>query len=402
MIRRLGVLTRLAMALWTFAAGVRAQEREARAILDAAGVTGGLIVHLGCGDGKLTAALRATDRFLVHGLDTDAAKVDKAREHIQSRGLYGPVSVEAWDGERLPYADNLVNLLVLENVGRVPASEVPRVLAPGGVALSVNPESQIQNPKSVKPWTAEMDEWTHFLHDASGNAVSRDALVGPPKHVQWVGGPTWARSHEHLAGVSALVSSAGRIFYIVDEGAIAAVTLPPSWFLVARDAFNGLTLWKRPIPSWAPHLREFRSGPPNLPRRLIALRDRVYVTLGYGAPLTALDAATGQTLRAFDGTEGTEEVILADGVLLVVVAKDAEKSIRAVEADSGKTLWQKQPQALAPLTLAALDGPVVYRDGQKVVYVDLKTGEPRWESAPTPTATRAVPGTRRRSFSTGT
>ncbi|MBM4048856.1 MAG: class I SAM-dependent methyltransferase, partial [Planctomycetes bacterium] len=216
---------RLVLAFWALGTAAQAQEREARAILEAAGVTGGLVVHLGCGDGKLTAALRASDRFLVHGLDTDAAKVEKAREHILSRGLYGPVSVEAWNGERLPYADNLVNLLVCEYArGRVSESEVMRVLATGGVALSVNPKSQIENPESAKPRPPGMDEWTHFLHDASGNAVSRDSLVGPPKHLQWVGGPTWARSHEHLASVSALVSSAGRIFYIVDEGAIAAVT----------------------------------------------------------------------------------------------------------------------------------------------------------------------------------
>ena len=31
----------------------------AKEILDASGVTGGLVVHIGCGDGKLTAALRA-------------------------------------------------------------------------------------------------------------------------------------------------------------------------------------------------------------------------------------------------------------------------------------------------------------------------------------------------------
>ncbi len=31
----------------------------AREILDATGVRGGLVVHLGCGDGKLAAALRA-------------------------------------------------------------------------------------------------------------------------------------------------------------------------------------------------------------------------------------------------------------------------------------------------------------------------------------------------------
>ena len=95
--------------------GESAEQAEARRVLDAAGVRGGLVVHLGSGDGKLTAALPAGDGFLVHGLDTDAAKVRQARKYIQSLGLYGPVSVERFDGKRLPYADNLVNLIVIDD-----------------------------------------------------------------------------------------------------------------------------------------------------------------------------------------------------------------------------------------------------------------------------------------------
>ena len=84
---------------------------EAADIISTSGVKGGLVVHLGCGDGKFTARLRAGDGYLVHGLDTDAANVEKAREHIRSLGLYGRVSVANWSGGRLPYAENLVNLL---------------------------------------------------------------------------------------------------------------------------------------------------------------------------------------------------------------------------------------------------------------------------------------------------
>lgn len=36
----------------------QSEKSSAREILDATGVKGGLIVHVGCGDGKLTAALR--------------------------------------------------------------------------------------------------------------------------------------------------------------------------------------------------------------------------------------------------------------------------------------------------------------------------------------------------------
>jgi len=75
-------------------AGPNSAEREAKEILDAAGVRGGLIVHVGCGDGKLTAALRVSESYTVHGLEADPAKVAEARSYILTQGIYGPVSVE--------------------------------------------------------------------------------------------------------------------------------------------------------------------------------------------------------------------------------------------------------------------------------------------------------------------
>ena len=71
-----------------------ASQKAAGQIFDATGVKGGLVVHLGCGDGKLTAALGANDSYTVHGLDTDPANVAKAREHVRSAGLYGRVSID--------------------------------------------------------------------------------------------------------------------------------------------------------------------------------------------------------------------------------------------------------------------------------------------------------------------
>ena len=140
---------------------------QAQDILDATGVQGGLVVHLGCGDGTLTAALRSNDSFFVHGLDSDADNIAKARKHIHSLGAYGPVSVEHWDEDYLPYADNLVNMLVAENLGSIPMSEVMRVLAPHGAAY-INQEGAWTTIN--KPWPDEIDEWSHFLHDAGNNA----------------------------------------------------------------------------------------------------------------------------------------------------------------------------------------------------------------------------------------
>ena len=164
------------------------EREQARKILNASNVQGGLIVHIGCGDGKLTAALRANDSYLVHGLDTDAKNIEKSRKHIQSLRLYGKVSVDHLNDNRLPYIDNLVNLVVSEQLGRVTMSEVIRVLAPNGVAYI---KRAGRWSKTVKPRPKELDEWTHYLHDATGNAVSHDQVVDPPAHLQWVGSPRW-------------------------------------------------------------------------------------------------------------------------------------------------------------------------------------------------------------------
>ena len=247
----LGVALAVGTVLQAAEGAVGPERDQARQILEATGVRGGLIVHVGCGDGRLTAALRASDGYLVHGLDTDAAKIGEARTNIEALRLRGKVSVERWRGQRLPYTDNLVNLLVSQDLGEVPMEEVMRVLCPNGVAYL---KRNGKWTKTSKPRPANTDEWTHALYDASNNAVSDDLVVGPPRHLQWVGGPKWARSHDHLASVSVVVSSGGRLFYIVDEGAIAAVALPAKWFLVARDAFNGVVLWKRPIGPWEGHL----------------------------------------------------------------------------------------------------------------------------------------------------
>jgi len=388
-------------------AGQTAAEREAKQMLDATGVKGGLIVHIGCGEGRLTAALRASDSYMVHGLDRSARNVEKAREYIRSLGLYGKVSVDRWAGTRLPYIDNLVNLVVSERPISVPIEEALRVLVPNGMAYVKKGDRWT---KTVKPRPKEIDEWTHYLHDASGNAVAHDSVVGPPRRAQWVGSPRWSRHHDHMASMSALVSAGGRIFYIFDEGPTSSIQLPPKWFLIARDAFNGTILWKRPIPLWNTHLWPLKSGPAQLPRRLVAVDDTVYVTLGLNAPVSALDAVTGETIRTYEGSKGTEELIASDSVLFLMVSDSPTKRnefrskhtyvwdntgranrewawerdkrrIMAVEANTGNVLWKKQ-YPVAPLTLAADRERVFFQDGEKVICLNRKTGEEVWNSEP--------------------
>jgi len=374
--------------------------QQAQTILDATGVRGGLIVQLGCGDGKLAAALCAGDSYLVHALDTDESNVEAARKYIRSLGLYGKVSVEKFGGRRLPYNDGMVNLLVAGELGDVPAGEVTRVLAPGGAAM-------IAGKKTTKPWPDDIDQWTHFLHDTSNNAVARDRRVGPPQHLQWETGPKRTRDHDALASLSAMTTSDGRLFYIIDEGPTSMIHRPADWKLVARDAFNGKLLWKRGIDSWLTHLRYFRSGPVQLPRRLVSVGQRVYATLGFDAPISLLEAATGKTLQTYQQTKNTEEFICHDGLLLVVLGdphqwerytpkvgsywefydedeKPVGKTILAIDAATGKTLWKvegRHLEFLVPLSLVAQGDRALYLDNRELHCLDRQTGKQQW-SAP--------------------
>ena len=365
----------------------------AAGILRATGTKGGLVVHVGCDDGRLTAALHANERFLVHGLDTEARDVRRARAHITSRDLNGPVSVAHWDGAELPYVDDLVDLLVADDPVDVSRAEIMRVLSPQGVAYLKTGNGW---KKLVKPRPDDIDEWTHFLHGPGNNAVSEDAEVGPPRHMQWLADPMWCRYHHTLASISGMVSTEGRIFYVVDEAPAAAIQIPAQWFLVARDAFNGMLLWKTPIESWANHRRGFRSGPVQLPRTLVAVNDRVYLPPGLNAPLTAYDAATGEKVRAYDGTKNTEEVIVHDGYVFVIVGSPEpeqalrknklaknEKTIKAYRSDSGQMVWkwsEPKNKPLMPVTLAAAGERVFFQAGQGVVCLDRDTGETLWNT----------------------
>ena len=371
---------------------------------------GGLIVHLGCKDAALTAALRAGDQYFVHGLDTDAGNIAAARSRLIEQGVYGPVSVDQWDGRNLPYADNLVNLIVADEPANVTEAEMLRVLAPEGVALI---RQGGQWKKVVKPRPDEMDEWTHYFHGADGNPVADDSIVAPPERLQWIGSPRWSRHHDHMASLTSMVSAGGRLFYILDEGPKASIQLPSEWRLIGRDAFNGVILWNRDIDQWNTHQYPLKSGPAHLLRRLVAVGERVFVTLGIDAPVTALDAASGKTVLEYKGSDYTREIVVSEGVAFFVADtsrsklpdwrrrdtyvwantrranpdwgwKGTPRRILAYQADSADLLWEAKAP-VAPCSLAADAKRLVFHDGQKLICLDRSNGSVLWESEPTPT-----------------
>ena len=351
----------------------------ANRILTASGVKAGLCVHLGVADGKLTAALHADGRFVVHGLATDAASVEKTRAYIRTQGLCGKVSVEKAAFHPLPYADNLINLIVIDDPDRLQKAglsldEVKRVLVPNGVAILGT-----VSPKIIrKPRPKEMDDWTHPRHGPDGNPVSLDTLAGPSPQLRWLAGPLWG----HHRGPSGGVTANGRLIYVLREAPLGTAVVP-KFFLTARDAYNGLLLWRQPVPAVS-----VRYGySPKMPAgSLVASGDRVFVVLKSGTPLVALDAATGKTIKTYEAAPSPACVLLHQGTLVLTRRTD----VHAVDAGTGKLLW-KRSRTLSRARSLWTGSPVVVagdkvffqqQTGRKgpvhLVSVGLRTGTEHW------------------------
>ena len=406
--------------------------------------SGGICSVMGRRGADLGIGLAAQGSFVVQCLAPNDDVCEQMREDIQSEGLYGTVSAEVLDSPRLPYTQNLVNVMVIdrypvfEDHGFSP-KEVTRVLAPLGTAYLGGPANDsadwINNVKKSlraegvadiavfeqngtwvrfqKPWPSNIDEWTHFLHSANGNPVAQDTVVGPARHFQWKSGPMWMQSHETDSSISALVSSRGRVFYICNRAPISLAGMnevPDKWFLVARDAFNGVELWDVPIRRWG--WREWKESwftsrpgdfPFNLQKRLVSIGDKVYVTLGYSAPVSQLDARTGEILKTYDGTEKTCEILYRDGTLVLSVLAGDGVKVMTVDASSGEKLWETDKiydgttvdyfkrqamrgrmkvSKLDPTLNTATDGEsIAFIDGPDIVCLDYETGREKWRTA---------------------
>ncbi len=391
---------------------------------------GPFVVHLNCGDGKQTGELLKRKGTIVQGLDTSRKNVETARRAPAFRREYGKRITFRWfDGKNLPLIDNCVNLIYSSGAITVTPHELCRALAPGGIAVFRSDEAptvsktlatvtQVKGGtyggywRLKKLWPSDIDEWTHHMHGPDNNRVSRDTRLAPPlSHLQWTAGPRYTRHHEHMSSFQAMVSAGGKVFYIIDEGPKDSVLLPPDWNLVARDAFNGIELWRKKLTHWFNHMWPFKSGPVVVTRRLVANGDRLFAALEMGGGVSVLDANTGALLHEFPGTEGAEEIIVEGQRLFVAqrqwLTKAAKYNVKtrvtsggtaarmtrnfnwnaaagrqrvtAFDLGARKRLWQKDTP-VAPFGLAARNGTVYIFDGQQVLSLKARSGQVNWTS----------------------
>jgi outer membrane protein assembly factor BamB len=357
-------------------------DRVARQIIETTNVRSGLCLHVGSRDGRLTASIAGQSQLRVYGIENDAKLLAEARDGVWKDGLFSGVSFGSCSLERLPFDDRLADLVVVHDLDAVlreglELSELARVTSPLGVLCVSGAGDRLALAERLgklfsgaeirhfdvdnantdwtyvrKTWPKDLDQWTHSRYDATGNAVSEDKVASATSSLSWISGPFFARKTE----VRSVVSAEGRIF--------AKILYPglgeKGWRLVARDAFNGMHLWTRPV----------------VDTPVIAVGDRVFA--GFrgrrGNEVAVLDAETGNEIRRFTGVDTKASLLYVDGLLVA----GGFKTLRCVQPETGEVLWTFDVSYPA---LVADSGRVFIqqkRRSTETVCLDVKTGKVIW------------------------
>jgi outer membrane protein assembly factor BamB len=354
-------------------------------LLKLSGAEAGLCVHVGTTDGKFEAELAKSGRFVVDGLAANAGGVEAARRHLRSEKLYGSVAVRLRPKGGLPYVDDLVNLLVVEDLSGLTLKDALRVAAPGG-AVCVRGSSPaalssagFERPAASGAWTVgfkpaaeDVDEWSHGRRAADGNLTSKDMLVGPPGRVRWIDGPP---SNPHFRGPAAAVAADGRLYYIMQDAYKPTATL-----LTARDAYSGVKLWEKKLQIKGDGRRSaaevLRASIGTFRASTVAADGYLFTVLGAGKPLVALRGDTGEEVRAF-GPDKPCQTLWHSGKLVLLT----RGMMRALDVKTGRALWKHDGAIGHKAQMrAVIGGERIYyiNDKAEILCLELASGKELW------------------------
>jgi outer membrane protein assembly factor BamB len=306
----------------------------ARTVMQLAERDHGLCGIIGTGTPQVTELatdLAATGRMVVHVIALDASSVGQFEGAAQTRGLAGVVTAERLVVQPLPYRDDLLSLLIVPDAAQAKAAgltraEALRVVAPFG-CLCIRDGGEWQITR--KPVAPGMDEWTHNVHGPDGNRMSQDKVVSFPMGYRWHAGLPFninnrERTENRYAATRGLAVTGGRCFAFSDSvienlGGAYLQGQGKAQYVTARDAFNGMLLWRRKIGAvyygglWYMNLAPF-----------VAVDDIVCTSSEEGN-LLVLDAATGETRRTIDTTYAPGDLLIDRGVIATATWKDGKQ-----------------------------------------------------------------------------
>jgi len=293
--------------------------RAAEQILARTGISRGICLVVGSGEGRLARELAQRSQLRIIGVESDAEKVEVSRGALKKAKLYGArVTVHhAPRLDALPFIHSFANLVVSEELldeGEFPcsASDVLRLLKPdGGIAYVGQPRDAEQpltsdrlrewlDAASIKAdvtddrqgvWTRVVRdplpgaaEWSHLYGRPDNSAFAGEHLGGAKSskdlQIQWIGRPGPRFQADRNGRKPSPLSTGGRLF-VQGLHRIAAL-----------DAFNGTVMWSLEIPD----LERF-----NMPRDCSNwCADRQFVYAAVRDKCWQIDASTGHVVHLHD------------------------------------------------------------------------------------------------------
>jgi len=114
--------------------------KAAEEILNSTRIKSGICIDLGCGTGELALELVKQSQLYVIGVESNPAKVNRARRMLDDAGIYGSrVTIHLGDPRKTPYPRNVANLILSSQSlagknGSLDKAEIERLQRPyGGV-----------------------------------------------------------------------------------------------------------------------------------------------------------------------------------------------------------------------------------------------------------------------------
>ncbi|MFV1967575.1 MAG: PQQ-binding-like beta-propeller repeat protein, partial [Pirellulaceae bacterium] len=311
-------------------------------VMEETNIDRGLCSILGFDTEAALQLVRSGD-FLIHVRHPDAATVQTLRETAGKAGFgIDRVVVEQGSLDKLPYANNIVDLLLatqvtLDDLDTLKVDEILRVLRPEGVAVIGNIEQRDASnayATRLKEWSAiegaetlaaprpgfvvlrkrpleGTDEWPHWEKSPDNNPVSTDQNIKAPYMTQFLAEPYY------ICMPAITTAAGGRTFLATGHIAHHRREWEMVNQLIARNGYNGTILWQRKLPEgFLSHRSAF-----------VATKETFYLLDGNGCLL--LDAATGkeQGRISIPGVEGDWKwMALKDGVLYVMAGPEGGDS----------------------------------------------------------------------------
>jgi outer membrane protein assembly factor BamB len=389
----------------------------AEQILTQSKMRAGYCLDLGCGDGQLAMALAQQSDLQIIAIESDPQLLQQARERLLAANLLGSrvTVLAAADLADTGLPNYFANLIVSQQalkdgVESLPLGELERLLRPyGGVWVIGAPDALIRHERGP---LAGAGQWTHQYSTAGNSTCSTDELVKGPLGLLWFRDIELEMPQRHGRGP-------GPLFY---DGRLYSMGLNE---LACVDAYNGRLLWKYPLPNiLKAYDGDELMGTAGTHSNYCIADTGLYVRRE--SRCLRIDRVTGQLIEEFkaplqpDGQPGTWGFIACQNGILIGTLADPEhvvtfryvnrggdmkslltesKTLFAMDATSGETLWRFDADASLRHNAIAFDGdgvyfierPVARFDRVKnakpddhptgsIVALDARTGKARWKS----------------------